>query len=168
MYSNPPSFFQRRSTLVELCQKHKIPIPEDKAQQRFDGFGAFVDVYLASCECLREESDIYRLFREVAQDSKASGDTWVEVAPSFTFYADRFGGPKQTLQLLAKAAEAAEQATGVGMALIVSIERQLGTEAAEDLAKLVRQATDEITICGRQAIVGFGLHGPEEGKTRKS
>ncbi len=69
----------------------------------------------------------------------------------------------KTLQLLASAAEAAETTAGVGMAWIVSIERQLGTKAAEDLAKLVQQATNELTICGRPAIVGFGLHGPEEG-----
>jgi len=154
----------RRSTLVDLCQKHQIsPVPEDKAQQRFDGFGAFVDVYLASCECLREPEDIFRLMLEVAQDAQESGATWIEVAPSFSFYADRFGGPFQTLALLAKAAEKAEQTTGVGIALIVSIERQLGTKAAEDLAALVQKATGELTICGRQAVVGFGLHGPEEG-----
>lgn len=101
---------------------------------------------------------------EVTEDAKASGATWIEVAPSFTFYADRFGGPLETLKLLAQAAATAETVTGVGIGLIVSIERQLGKEAAEELARLVHKANDEIAICKRQAIVGFGLHGPEEGE----
>mmetsp|Transcript_22738 Transcript_22738/g.56324 ORF Transcript_22738/g.56324 Transcript_22738/m.56324 type:complete len:348 (-) Transcript_22738:1426-2469(-) len=154
----------RRSTLVDLCAKHGIsPVPEDMSGKRFDGFGAFVDVYLAACECLRSEQDIYRLMLEVAEDAKLGGAKWIEVAPSFTFYAKYFGGPLATLQLLAKAAETTEISTGVGIGLIVSIERQLGTDAAEDLARLVQQASNGITICGRPAVVGFGCHGPEEG-----
>jgi adenosine deaminase len=154
----------RRTTLVELCEKNGIsPIPPDTQGQRFDGFSAFVDVYIAACECLREPSDVKRLMLEVVQDAKDSGATWVEIAPSFTFYADRFGGPFETLKLLAEAAEEAEKATGVGLGLVVSIERQLGVEAAETLARLVQKATSELTICGRRAVVGFGVHGPEEG-----
>lgn len=131
--------------------------------KRFDGFGAFVDVYLAACNCIREKDDLYRLMREVAEDAKRAGATWIEVAPSFTFYADRFGGPMPTLKLLAAAAEATETTIGVGVGLVISIERQLGTDAAEALARLVQEASKTITICNRPAVVGFGLHGPEEG-----
>ena len=134
------------------------------AGKRFDGFGAFVDVYLASCECLREPQDVHRLMLEVAEDAKISGAAWIEVAPSFSFYAQRFGGPFETLKLLAEAAQNAETLTGVGIGLVVSIERQLGTNASKDLARLVQRAASKITICDRPAVVGFGLHGPEEGK----
>jgi adenosine deaminase len=145
----------RRSTLVELCETHGIsPIPEDMSQKRFDGFSEFVGVYIAACDCLRERSDVHRLMLEVTQDAKASGATWIEIAPSFTFYADRFGGPFETLKLLAEAAEETERKTGVGIGLVVSIERQLGVVEAEKLARLVQRATAELEICGRPAVVG--------------
>jgi adenosine deaminase len=145
----------RRSTLLELCETHGIsPIPRDTAQKRFDGFSEFVGVYIAACDCLRERSDVHRLVREVTQDAKASGATWIEIAPSFTFYADRFGGPFETLKLLAEAAEKTEKETGVGIGLVVSIERQLGVMEAEKLARLVQRSTTELKICGRPAVVG--------------
>lgn len=154
----------RRSTLVELCHKYKVPVPLDTAAQRFDDFSAFVNVYVAACNVLREASDIQRLVLEVAQDAQSYGAVWLEVAPSFTFYADRFvGGKQKTLQVLAEAAARAETETGVKMGFVVSVERQLGVAEAEELANLVREVHPDLTIHGRPAIVGFGLHGPEEG-----
>jgi len=153
----------RRSTLVELCNKHNVSVPTDTSHQRFENFAAFVDVYVAACEVLREESDVKRLVREVAEDAKASGAVWIEVAPSLTFYAARFGGMDETLQLLVKAAEEAELSTGVGIGYVLSVERQLSVEAAEQLAKVAIRGAEEFTIRGRPAVVGFGLHGPEEG-----
>lgn len=181
----------RRTTLVELCAKYSItPVPPDTAHQRFEDFSAFVEVYIAACNCLREESDIYRLVFEIAHDLQQQNVTWVEIAPSLTFYQERFGGFAPTLHVLAAAAEAAEVATGVGFGFIISIERQLGVYAAEQLANIVAQQTQPqpqpqatatataagteeestpspsllplLQICGRPAIVGFGLHGPEE------
>ena len=153
----------RRSTLVELCNKHEIIVPDDTAHRRFEDFSAFVDVYVAACECLREESDIKRLVMEVAEDARDSGALWIEVAPSLTFYASRFGGMDETLKLLASAAEEAEIATGVGIGYVLSIERQLSLKEAEELAKVARRGAESLTVCGRPAVCGFGLHGPEEG-----
>lgn len=154
----------RRSTLQELCEKYSLAVPKDTAHQSFDDFSAFVDVYVAACEVIRNSDDLDRLVLEVAQDAKKSGAVWAEVAPSLTFYADRLGGKQETIRLLARAAETAETMTGVGMGLVVSIERQLGLSEAESLAQAVIQCKEEnLTIHGRPAIVGFGLHGPEEG-----
>ena len=153
----------RRSTLVELCHKYSINVPIDTARQRFDDFSAFVHVYVAACNVLRDASDIQRLVLEVAQDAKSYGAVWLELAPSFTFYADRFGGKEKTLQVLAEAAARAETETGVTLGFVVSVERQLGVAEAEDLANLVLDVSQDLTIHGRPAILGFGLHGPEEG-----
>jgi adenosine deaminase len=153
----------RRATLEELCTKHKIPIPKDTSHQRFKDFSAFVDVYIAACECLREESDVKRLVREVTEDAKNSGAVWIEIAPSFTFYAPRFGGLDATLKLLADAASEAEMSTGVGIGYVISVERHLSVEEAEELALVAKRGAECLRICGRPAVVGFGLHGPEEG-----
>ena len=155
----------RRTTLVELCNKYEIPIPIDTAGRRFDDFSAFVDVYIAACECIREVSDIKRLFQEVAEDVKLSGAVWIEIAPSFSFYSHRFGGHFECLRLLAEAAEEAERSTGVGIGIVVSVERHLGVEEAEKLAHIAKRGAESLQICGRPAILGLGLHGPEEGNS---
>lgn len=152
----------RRSTLVELCQKYQIDVPMDTAHQKFDDFSAFVEVYVAACSVIRHVDDLNRLVLEVSQDAASHGAVWLEIAPSFSFYADRLGGKEATLRLLAEAAERAETKTGVGIGFIVSIERQLGVAEAEDLARVVLKSK-HLTIHERPAIIGFGLHGPEEG-----
>ena len=77
----------------------------------------FARCYIAVCECLREEEDLRRLVREVAEDSAKSGATvalaerrravwwyggldmsgmlgafWIEPALSLELYAERLGG----------------------------------------------------------------------------
>jgi len=151
----------RRSTLVELCHKYGLEVPIDTAHRSFDDFSAFVSVYIAACSVIRSVADLQRLVLEVAEDAKSYGAVWLEVAPSFTFYADRLGGKEATLRLLAEAVEQAETATGVGMGIVVSIERQLGIEEGEKLAQVVLQSKG-LTVHGRPAIIGLGLHGPEE------
>ena len=155
----------RRETLVDLCNKYQISVPDDTRGRRFDSFNAFVDVYLAACECLREESDLYRLVREIAEDAAASGARWIEPALSQSLYNERFGGAEKTLRVLCRAAEEAEMATGVGIGYIVAAERIFPASHAEELAEVVRKAAtdDSMRICGRRGIVGYGLHGNEEG-----
>ena len=155
----------RRETLIDLCNKYDISVPTDTRGQRFRNFNAFVDVYLAACECLREDADLYRLVLEIAEDAAASGARWIEPALSQSLYNKRFGGAAETLRVLCRAAEEAEKATGVGIGYIVAAERIFPVSQAEELAELVRKAaTDEsMRICGRPGIIGFGLHGNEEG-----
>ena len=116
----------RRSTLISLCNKYNIDIPDDTRGKKFDDFTAFASVYIAACECLRDESDIHRLVLEVAQDAAESGARWIEPALSMlSFCAGRFGGQVETLRILMKATEVAEEATGVGMGFVVAAERIL-------------------------------------------
>lgn len=156
----------RHTTLISLCNKYNIDVPEDTRGKKFDDFGAFASVYIAACECLREESDLNRLVLEVAEDAAVSGARWIEPALSMlSFCAHRFGGKEETLALLMRAAETAELATGVGMGFVVAVERMFPVEQAVELANLVRNCVDDknMKICGRQGITGFGLHGAEEG-----
>ena len=155
----------RRETLIDLCKKYDISVPPDTRRQRFENFNAFVDVYLAACECLREEADLFRLVLEIAEDAAASGARWIEPALSQSLYNKRFGGAAVTLRVLCRAAEEAEKATGVGIGYIVAAERIFPVSQAEELAEIVRKSVtdDSMRICGRPGIIGFGLHGNEEG-----
>ena len=155
----------RRETLIDLCKKYDISVPTDTRRQRFENFNAFVDVYLAACECLREEADLFRLVLKIAEDAAASGARWIEPALSQSLYNARFGGAAETLRVLCRAAEEAEKATGVGIGYIVAAERIFPVSQAEELAEIVRKSAtdDSMRICGRPGIIGFGLHGNEEG-----
>jgi len=73
----------------------------------------------------------------------------------------------ETLQLLAEAAEEAELSTGVGIGYVLSVERNLSAKEAEELAMVAKRGAKRLSICGRPAVIGFGLHGPEEGNPPK-
>jgi adenosine deaminase len=156
----------RPETLTELCQKHGVERPADTRGKKFDNFGGFVSTYVAACECLQDEDDVYRLVREVAEDAAASGALWIEVALSMCIYYQRFGGMIECLKLIMRAATKAEVDTGVGIGLIVSAERMLDMfpmEVANELARAVDTLVTEgeASINGHLGIVGFGLHGDE-------
>jgi adenosine deaminase len=158
----------RRDTLCQLCAKHGLNTPTDTRGVKFDNFGGFVDTYMRACECLRDEEDIFRLVREVAEDARDSGAVWIEVALSMLSYHERFGGTKSCLRLILRAAAEAETSTGVGIGIIVAAERMtnffpmaLAEELARAVAELVQSG--EAAIHGRPGIVGFGLHGDETG-----
>lgn len=155
----------RPDTLTALCKKHAIDRPEDTRWRRFANFDHFAKVYIAACQCLQDESDIFRLVREVAEDAKADGATWVEAALSQSFYQERFGGLEGVLEVLLRAASAAEDETGVALGYIVAAERFLPVEDAVKMAQTLRSFSDRgaAQIKGRSGIVGFGLHANEEG-----
>lgn len=155
----------RYETLGALSSKYGLAVPPDTRGQRFPDFGAFVQTYVTACECLREESDLFRLVLEVAQDAAASGALWIEPALSIEVYSERFGGTLATLEILMRAAEAAERATGVGIGFIVAAERHFPVPQAEALAQIVREQalSKKLLINGRFGVVGFGLHGSEAG-----
>eukprot|EP00929_Paragymnodinium_shiwhaense_P106889 TRINITY_DN7272_c0_g2_i2.p1 TRINITY_DN7272_c0_g2~~TRINITY_DN7272_c0_g2_i2.p1 ORF type:complete len:687 (+),score=189.55 TRINITY_DN7272_c0_g2_i2:275-2062(+) len=120
---------------------------------------------MAVCECLREEEDLFRLVREVAEDASASGALWIEAAVSLVLYADRFGGLESTMAVLMRAAEVAEKVTGVGIAFIIPAERHLPPADAEQLAAAVKNivTSGKAMINDHAGIVGFGLHSAEAG-----
>ena len=103
----------RPETLIELCEKYRIPVPDNitctdtndnPSPKRFTDFSAFVDVYVAACACLQMKEDVHRLVLEVAQDLKTCNVLFAEIAPSFTFYSQYFGSMENTLKVLVDAA----------------------------------------------------------------
>ncbi|CAJ1364070.1 unnamed protein product [Effrenium voratum] len=150
----------RSETLTELCGRHGVQRPMDTRGKTFPDFSPFATAYMAVCECLREEADLRRLVLEVAEDAAKYGAMWIEPALSIELYAHRFGGLESTLHLLLKAAQAAEDATGVGIGFIVAAERHLPPEKANALAVAVKNVA---ASCQGRGIAGFGLHSAEVG-----
>jgi len=155
----------RATTLTELCGKYGIERPPDTRGERFPDFGPFATCYIAVCECLREEDDIFRLVREVTEDAAACGALWIEPALSIVLYAHRFGGVENTLAVLLRAASAALKSTGVALGYVVAAERHLPPDDAIELARSVRNVVEsgKAIVQGRLGIVGFGLHSAEAG-----
>jgi adenosine deaminase len=147
----------RTETLTELCTKHSIAVPEDTRGKTYTNFDAFATAYRAACECLREREDVFRIVRELLEDAVSAGCRWVEVAPSFLLWCNRFGGMEAAVLLLLEAAEAAETAVGgaSACAYIFSAERHEPPANAEALATVVGSVVQSgrYLVHGRPGIV---------------
>jgi len=172
----------RPATLTELCERYGIPRPTDTRGQRFDNFGGFVEVFWAACNGIRQREDLARLIFEVAEDAAEQGVWWLEVAFDTERYSElREGQPDQLFadqfegwRFALEQAEVAGRATGVGIGFISAVDRIMSLKQAEQraavTAKLVKTGQHLVdgsaldTIQGEYpGIVGFGLHGNEEG-----
>jgi adenosine deaminase len=122
-----------------------------------------------------------RLIFEVAEDAAAEGAWWIEPAFDAARYSTlRAGGPHRLFEtqeegwlFALEAAQAASEATGVGIGFVSAVDRIMSQdhamERADVTARLVKSGRHMIRgrmpgFEGRHAgIVAFGLHGKEEG-----
>jgi len=171
----------RPATLTELCSRYGIERPADTKYQKFDNFGGFLKMYWAACEAVRSKEDLARLILEVAEDAAAEGVWWIEPAFDADRYSDLrkgssfrlFESQREGWEFALEAAEAASKATGVGIGFISAIDRIKPLDQALKRARVTRDLIKENAhkirsgaVCfeGEHAgIVGFGLHGNEEG-----
>ena len=171
----------RRSTLDELADRYGIERPVDTRNQRFDNFMGFNATYRAACHCIRTPDDLARLITEVTEDAAEHGAWWHEPAFDAARYTtERAGDPYQMFETQEEcwrfgfeAAEAAERATGVGIAFVAAADRTQPVEMALDRAEVVRQLASsgrhminsgmECFDGHHPAIASFGLHANEEG-----
>lgn len=145
----------RWSTLEELAAEAGVPVPDVASVARSGGgFARFIDLYFAACAVIRGPDELYRLFREVAEDAAASGVVWVEVHVDTTLHRSRLGPDELQLELYLEGARCAEDATGVGVGLVMAADRTL------DPAIAVEQARLAATAAGR-GVVAFGLANDE-------
>ncbi|MEM7025950.1 MAG: adenosine deaminase [Pseudomonadota bacterium] len=171
----------RRDTLASLCSHYGIALPDDTRGLAFDNFSGFLKVFWAACDVIRTRDDLARLIREVAEDAAAEGVWWLE--PAFdaarysTLRADQphqlFASQEEGWLFALEAAEAASHATGVGIGFVSAIDRIMPldhamtrAEVTVDLVRSGRHRIEGGMPCHRGAypgIVGFGLHGNEEG-----
>jgi adenosine deaminase len=105
-------------------------------------------LYRTACEVLRGPDDFARLFREVAEDAAAAGAVWIEPHVDTTLHAPRLGDHAELADVFAAAAAAAEDATGVGIGLLMSADRTLDPALAEQQARLAAERTPRYVAFG--------------------
>lgn len=152
----------RHATLVELAAEHGVHLPEalvedwppqlSASDER--GWFRFQRLYDIARSVVRTEADVERLILEAAQDERAEGSGWLELQIDPSGYAGRFGGLTPMLELVLRAAESAQQATGVGIGIIVAANRTKHPLEARTLARLA------VTYAGH-GVTGFGLSSDE-------
>ena len=156
----------RPATLVELAaeQGRRLP-PEllDTGGTRVDvsvrrGWTRFQRLYDAAREVVTGPDVVRRLVREIAEDERAAGSGWVEVQVDPSSYAARLGGLQGAVEVVLDAMRAAQESTGVGMALVVAANRTRHPGEAETLARLARRYAG---LGEGRGVVGFGLSNDE-------
>ena len=152
----------RHATMVELAANHGVHLPEaltadwppqlSASDER--GWFRFQRLYDIARSVVRAESDVRRLLLEAALDERAEGSGWLELQIDPSGYAARFGGLTPTLELVLSAAAAAQDATGVGIGIIVAANRTKHPLEARTLARLA-------AAYAGQGVTGFGLSSDE-------
>jgi aminodeoxyfutalosine deaminase len=150
--------------VAELAARHPdSPVPTDPAALAefftFTDFAHFVDVYLTTVDLLRTAEDVRMLTYEVARDLAAQQVRYAEL--TMTPYTSVVRGiPIEAYtEAIEDARVAAERDHGVVLRWIYDIPGESGLESAD--------ATLSYALHHRpEALVGFGLGGPEIGVPR--
>jgi len=137
----------RPSTLVDLAAAAEVEVPPTGA---FGSFDQFIDTYVAACAVLRTEADLRRLVDEVVADAALAGAVWIEPTTYLPNHRERLGADEAVLEIILDELAHASCRHNVGTGLVMSSNRTLDPQIAEDQARLaVRYAAD--------GVVGFGL-----------
>jgi aminodeoxyfutalosine deaminase len=148
----------------ELARRHPGTVPSDPGALRdffaFRDFAHFIEVYLAVVALIRTPDDVrlltYEVARELAQGQQVryaelTCTPWTSVAAGVPIEA--------YVEAIEDARVAAERDLGIVLRWIWDIPGESGVPAADDT---LRFALDH----GPEALVGFGLGGPEIGVPR--
>ncbi|MGH9305137.1 MAG: adenosine deaminase [Acidimicrobiales bacterium] len=143
----------RKSTLVERAAHYGIALPEVST---YGSFSEFSQLYQAACAVLRTHDDLRRLVREAVEDAAASGAVWLEMGVRPTLHLDRFAGEEEVIETFLDEAEVAGKELGVGVGLLMTIDR------TQPLAVAMREAELAATYAG-SGVVSIGLANDEVG-----
>ncbi|MBZ5732984.1 adenosine deaminase [Nocardioides sp. TRM66260-LWL] len=157
--------------VAELAARHPGTVPSDPAELarffEFRDFAHFVDVYLAVVALVRTPEDVRYLTYEVAREmAEGQALRYAELTctPYTSIVAHRGHpgmAPDAYLDALEDARRAAERDHGLVLRWIFDVPGESGLPAADvtlDVARLALRRGD--------ALVGFGLGGPEIGVPR--
>lgn len=157
------------SIVAELAQRHPGTVPVDPDALRefftFTDFAHFIDVYLAVVDLLREPEDIRLLTYEVARELRHGQNVrYAELTMTpYTSVLPHQDGRGMAIEAYTEAIEDAREAAlrdfGIQLTWIYDIPGESGIPAADaTLDFALNHAPD--------ALVGFGLGGPEIGVPR--
>lgn len=136
----------RPATLADLAERYGVVVPPIGD---FGSFAAFLDLYLAACDLLRDHADLARLTREVVEDAARDGAVWVE--PSvYPVHHLRLGTVDEIIDVIVTAGRAAAEEFGIGFGLMVGANRTMPPAEAVELARVAAR------FAGR-GVVSFGL-----------
>ena len=155
----------RPATLLQLAERHRVRLPDslrhsggahppDLRATDERGWFRFQRLYDTARSVVRGEQDVRRLLREAAEDERAEGSGWLEIQVDPTSYAPWLGGLTPAVEVVLDAARDAEEATGVGVAVVIAANRTRHPLDARTLARLAAMHAGE-------RVVGFGLSNDE-------
>jgi adenosine deaminase len=122
----------RRATLAEAARETRA-LPSWALGTGFEGFAA---AYLGMIDFLSEPGMFDVAFEAAARDAVDEGVVYVELAVSPHFYAKFFGTSEAALAEMAAAADRAMQRRGVGIGLMLTVDRTLPVAHAEEIIDL--------------------------------
>lgn len=143
----------RRSTLVELCAAHKVPLRAGDRGNLFDydGLGDFLDVFNAAHQALTTGDELARVAYEGVQDAVAAGNLRYR---EYFVNPDNFTAAGITYPSLIDAMTdgltQAERDYGVGWRIVPAINRSLPPAAAVRLV-------ETMLAHPRPHVVGIGM-----------
>ncbi|HYO40804.1 MAG TPA: adenosine deaminase [Nocardioidaceae bacterium] len=149
--------------VAELAARHPGTVPSDLDALRdfytFRDFAHFIEVYLAVVDLLRQPEDIRLLTYEVATDMAAQNIRYAELTLT-PWTSVQTGIPIEAyVEAVEDARVAAERDHGIRLRWIYDIPGEAGLAAGEDTVGYALHSAPE-------ALVGFGLGGPEIGVGR--
>ncbi|MDP3893965.1 adenosine deaminase [Nocardioides sp.] len=150
--------------VAELAERHPGTVPSDPEELRaffeFSDFAHFVEVYLAVVGLIRTAEDVRLLTYEIAREM-AQGQSLRYAELTCTPYTSVLAGTpiEAFTEAIEDARVAAERDFGLALRWIYDIPGEAGLPAADTT---LAYALDH----GPDALVGFGLGGPEVGVPR--
>lgn len=148
----PPAFIRG------LAQEKNIDLSgvfNDQGGYRFENFTQFLRVYEAACTVLSGPEEFYRLTKAVLEHSAAQGVIYSEafLSPDFCGGGD-LGAWREYLDAITRAADEAEQDSGIVLRGVITCIRHLGPEQAKTAALCAAETVGEF-------VTGFGMGGDE-------
>ncbi len=143
----------RPSTLIERAEHYGIPLPDVSGYRSFTEFSK---LYEAACDVLRTHDDLRRLVREVVEDAAASGAVWLEMGVRPTLHLGKFKTEEEIIETFIAEGGAAGAELGVGVGLLMTIDR------TQPLHVAMREAELAVAYAG-SGVVSIGLANDEVG-----
>lgn len=151
-------------TVARLAARHPdSPVPADPQALAeyftFTDFAHFIDVYLSVVDLLRTPEDIWTLTHEVGRDLAVQNVRYAELTMTPYTSIARGIAAEAYVEAIEDARRAAERDFGVVLQWIFDIPGESGVPSAD-------VTLDTALRLGPDALVGFGLGGPEVGVPR--
>jgi adenosine deaminase len=143
----------RMATLRDLAAHYGVPLPPVGS---YTTFTEFVDLYAAACNVMQTHDDLRRLMREAVEDAAAAGAVWFEPAIRPALHRGKFGGDADVLETYLDEANDAGAALGVGVGVLITVDRTAPLAIAFEDAELA-------AAYAGAGVVSFGLANDEVG-----